>query len=103
LKNQNDLVISIVLIVVALITVGIFYGTKPEVRMPAKAPQVPIQDKAVDGAAVRYTNGLGGGSGSPVGGGSIGSRGGGPSAGGVSTPGGGGGTTPQRRTAASPN
>lgn len=93
MKNQNDLIITIVTVVLALIAITAFYFTKPVVTQPpapekviTTKPQMPLGD-------VQYANSLPGasntGGGGPSGGG--GGRRGGPS--GVGG-GGGGGMTP---------
>lgn len=107
MKNQNDLIISVVAIVLALITVAIFFGTKPQPE-PAKAVvSVALPDAKVDGATVQFANGLGsaGRNGSSIGGGrgpgipNFGQMGGGGAPSrpmGMASPGGGGGGAPAR-------
>ncbi len=100
MKNQNDIIFTIVAILICAIVVGVSFGTKKEpIQPPAPAPVTtsdPVMPTAVQPV---MTNGLGGGSatGGPGGGGGgmVGGGGGAPgipggpnkgkSAGGLST------------------
>lgn len=96
-KNQNDLIVIIVSVVLALIAIATFYFTKPEVKTPAPpeqvittAPQLPAGDvkmaaalpggSTTGGAAGRGAGagprGAGPAAGSPAGGGNPGATGG---------------------------
>jgi len=93
MKNQNDLIISIVAIVLALIIAGVCFGTKREpATIPAPevvnlaAPKLPQGDVVMANALP--------GAGSAGGGGVAGAAGGGPVMAGVSQGGGGGGKKP---------
>jgi hypothetical protein len=96
-KNQNDLIISIVAIVFGLIGVGIFYGTKPQAKTEAAPTTVNTSAPQIQGADVKMANALPGGGGAGGGGGTARfGGGGGPRAGGMaggpaSPPPGGGG------------
>src|SRR4051794_5370940 len=74
MKNQNDLVFSIVAFVILLIAVGVGWGTKPEPVKPTPPEQVNLSDPAdpTGGRPVMRTSLAGGGSngggGSPAGG-----------------------------------
>lgn len=86
MKNQNDLIISIVAIVLALIIAGVCIGTK---REPATIPppeKVVLTAPALPQGDVVMVNALPGGSGSGAGGG----MGGGGPMGGMASPMGGG-------------
>lgn len=62
MKNQNDMIISIVAIVVALIALGVLYGTKPDPKA-AKAPQtVKTAAPTLGDVKVPVVNGIGSGS-----------------------------------------
>ncbi|HJP82296.1 MAG TPA: hypothetical protein VJ835_02220 [Fimbriimonadaceae bacterium] len=89
MKNQNDLIISIVAIVLALIIMGVCIGTKREPIAPAAPEKVNLVAPALPQGDVVMANALGstsssGGTGGPSasGGGAI-NKGGRP---GVSTP-----------------
>jgi hypothetical protein len=81
MKNQLDLIISIVSLVLAVIGGIVLFATKPEPVAPAAAPTVTLTAVGLPDPAtlVTYTNGLPGGSGtaagSPFGGGAAGSGG----------------------------
>ena len=92
MKNQNDLIISIVAIVLALIIMGVCIGTKREPIAPAAPEKVNLAAPALPQGDVVMANALGstsssGGGPSAAGGGAI-NKGGRP---GVSTPPAGGG------------
>lgn len=83
MKNQNDLIVIIVSVVLALIAIATFYFTKPEVKTPAPpeqvittAPQLPAGDVKMAAALPGGSNA--GGAGRTAG---AGPRGGGPAAG----------------------
>lgn len=97
MKNQNDLIVIIVSVVLALIAIATFYFTKPEVKTPAPpeqvittAPQLPAGDVkmaaalpggsstgAAGGRGAGNPRGAGpGGGGAPVAGGNPGATGG---------------------------
>lgn len=89
MKDQTNLIISIVCGVLAIGVAIACYATKREPASPAPAPKVITTAVALPAATVSYTNGLSGGSGGAGGGGRSG-FGGGPMMGGMSAPGGGG-------------
>jgi hypothetical protein len=106
MKNQNDLIISIVAIVLALIIAGVCFGTRREPSAPAAPEPVNLAPAALPQGDVVWATGLpsgggsggggvaGGGRGAPMGmgmgGGMTGGRGmGGPGVGGPGAPGGG--------------
>lgn len=60
MKNQNDMIISIVAIVVALIALGVLYGTKPDPKVPAGSPSVDTAAPTLGSVEVPRTNGVGG-------------------------------------------
>ena len=68
-KNQNDLIFSIVFVVLGLIAVGVAYATKPEVPGIAAPPVIVTKDAELPATAVVYGNALPGGSASGAGGG----------------------------------
>ncbi len=73
MKNQNDMIVSIVAIVVALIALGILYGTKPDPVIPAQSPAVDTAAPTLGAVEVPMTNGVG--SGGATGGGGAGTSG----------------------------
>lgn len=79
MKNQNDMIISIVAIVVALIALGVLYGTKPDPKVPAGSPSVDTAAPTLGSVEVPRTNGVGGSgnNGGRAAGGGGGARGGG--------------------------
>src|ERR1044072_4211730 len=79
MKNQNDLIFSIVGFVVLLIVVGVCIGTRPEPPVPPKPQPVNTADpKFPTGVAPVMANGLpSGGSSSGGGGAAVGRAGGG--------------------------
>ena len=79
MKNQNDLIISIVAIVLALIIAGVCYGTKREPAAPAAPEKVNLAPPQLPQGDVVMANSLPGASGGQGGGGNTF---GGPSAGG---------------------
>lgn len=92
MKNQNDLIITIVAIVVALIGIGVLYGTKPTLQGSTVPPAVPLAEAEGKAATVRYGNALPGGTtgGAAGRGGAAAGRPGGmaPMGGGMAAPGG---------------
>ncbi|MBC8063586.1 MAG: hypothetical protein H7Y17_02050 [Chlorobia bacterium] len=72
MKNQNDLIISIVAIVLALIIAGVCFGTKREPIAPAAPEAVNLAPPALPQGDVVMANSLpgggGGGEGGPAGG-----------------------------------
>jgi hypothetical protein len=60
-KNQNDMIVSIVAIVVALIALGVLYGTKPDPKAAKAAPQVKTAAPTLGEVQVPMVNGVGGG------------------------------------------
>ncbi len=87
MKNQNDLIISIVAIVLALIIAGVCFGTKREPIAPAAPEAVNLTAPALPAGDVVMASSLPGGSGGGAAGGGRGGLGGGPA-------GFGGGTAP---------
>jgi hypothetical protein len=81
MKNQNDLIISIVCGVLALGGVATLYFTKRDPKTPTAAPKPVLTAPAVPTVAVARANSLPGGGSAPGGVGSFagGRRGGGPS------------------------
>lgn len=87
MKNQNDMIVSIVAIVLALITLGILFGTRPQPKIPPGAPTVDVAPPTFANISVPMVNGVGGsggtgggrapGPGSPGGGGGGAAQGGG--------------------------
>ena len=76
MKNQNDLIFSIVFGVLAIIAVGIAFGTQETPPVPPAPPSVVVSDALPPATAVVYGNALptattttGGGAGAPAGGG----------------------------------
>lgn len=59
MKNQNDLIISVSAIVVALILGGVIFGTRPQAKTVAAPKAVPINEATAPAAAPTFTNGLG--------------------------------------------
>lgn len=93
MKNQNDLIFSIVFGVLGLVAFGIAIATKPEVPSIAAPPTITTTDAALPATAVVYGNalpngGTAGGAGGGFGGGKGGAGGFGPA--GMSGSGGGG-------------
>lgn len=90
MKNQNDLIFSIVGIVVLLIVVGVCFGTKPVPQVPTPPAAVNLSDPQLpQGVTPVMATSLPGGSTNNQPGGAMGGpRGGG---GDVSAPSGGGG------------
>lgn len=88
MKNQNDLIISIVAIVLALIIAGVCFGTKREPAAPPAPEQVNLAAPTLPQGDVIMANALPGASNSQGGAGGFGGPGGGPMAAG--TAGGGG-------------
>lgn len=91
MKNQNDLILVIVSVVVALAAVLISYFTKPERPTPPAPTTVNLSPAVLPEGSVVRTDALPGGTSGGGGGGGAGGRGGfggAPSAGGA--PGGGG-------------
>lgn len=83
MKNQNDLIISIVAIVFGLIGVGIFYGTKPQAKTEPAPATVNTSAPQIAGADVKMANALPGGGSGGGGGTARFGGGGGPRAGGM--------------------
>lgn len=79
MKSQNDMIFSIVAIVLALIFGAVFYFTKREPVKPADPQQVPLAKPEFSPGTVVMSNSLPGASSPQQGGGS--SRGGGQAAG----------------------
>lgn len=73
MKNQNDMIVSIVAIVVALIALGVLYGTKPDPVLPEQSPPVDTTAPTLGAVEVPMTNGVG--SGGATGGGGAGAGG----------------------------
>lgn len=65
MKNQNDMIISIVAVVVALIALGVLYGTKPDPVLPKVSPDVKTAAPSLGEVKVPMVNGIG--SGNPAG------------------------------------
>lgn len=86
MKNQNDLIISIVAIVLALIIAGVCFGTKREPIAPAAPEKVNLAPPSLPQGDVVMANSLSGGGGGGAAGGGRATGGpaafGGPSAGG---------------------
>lgn len=61
MKNQNDMIISIVAVVVALIALGVLYGTKPDPVLPKVAPDVKTAAPSLGEVQVPMVNGVGSG------------------------------------------
>lgn len=77
MKNQTDLITSIVAGVVAIIGVVIIFMTKREPVKPAEAPTVKLTAPSIPkDNVVTYANGLGGGTNTGMGGGYPGMAGG---------------------------
>lgn len=74
MKNQNDLIISIVAIVLALIIAGVCFGTKREPATIAAPEKVVLTPPVLPQGDVVMTNALPGG-GSTSGGGAVGGGG----------------------------
>ena len=89
-NNQNDLIISIVAIVLALIIAGVCFGTKREPVQPAPPEKVNLAPPTLPQGDVVMASSLPGASGGGSGpGGGFGGRGGGPMMSGVQGAGGG--------------
>jgi hypothetical protein len=58
MKNQNDMIFSIVAVVVALIVLGICWGTKRDPQAPAAPEKVITSDPALPGGDVVMANAL---------------------------------------------
>ena len=80
MRNQLDLIISSVAILLALIFAAVFYSTKKTVQKPAEPTKVNLAALALPGGDVKYGNSLPGGGGGSGGGGAM--RGGGGGGGG---------------------
>ena len=94
MKNQNDLIISIVAVVLMLIGVGVAMGTARQAVKPAAPEAVIVTPPALPKGSVLSANSLpgGGGSDAPQGGmGRAGAAGGGAPAAGGAAPAAGGG------------
>jgi hypothetical protein len=76
LKNQNDLIFSIVSVVLAAIIIAVFAFTKPEPKTAPSAEVVNTGELALPGADVKWANALPGGN-QQSGGGAAGAPGGG--------------------------
>jgi hypothetical protein len=76
MKNQNDLIISIVAIVLALIIMGVCIGTKREPVAPAAPEKVNLAAPALPQGDVVMANALGSSSSSGGGAGAPGAAGG---------------------------
>ncbi len=76
MKNQNDLIISIVAIVLALIIAGVCFGTKREPVAPPAPEKVNLTPPALPAGDVVMSNSLPGASSGAGGGGGFGGRGG---------------------------
>lgn len=76
MKNQNDLIFSIVFGVLGLIAFGIAFATKPEPPTIPAPPSVTTTDAALPTASVQMGNALPGASGTAGGSGSFGGPGG---------------------------
>jgi hypothetical protein len=63
MKNQNDLIVSAVAVVIGLIMCIVFYATKPDVQKPADPAQVDLAPPKLPTGNVVYGNGLEGGGG----------------------------------------
>lgn len=61
MKNQNDLIFSIVFGVLGLVAAGIAFGTKPEPPTIPPPPTINVADAALPTTAVVYGNALPGG------------------------------------------
>ena len=61
MKNQNDLIFSIVFGVLGLVAAGIAYGTKPEPPTIPPPPTINVADAPLPTTAVVYGNALPGG------------------------------------------
>lgn len=77
MKNQNDLIFSIVFGVLALIAAGIAYGTKQEVPSIPAPPVVTTADAKLPATSVVYGTALPNGGGNAGGGGASAFGGGG--------------------------
>jgi len=69
LKNQNDLIISVVSLVLAAIIITVFYFTKADPKMAPTAEVVNTGPLAMPAADVKMANALPGGSSQGSGGG----------------------------------
>lgn len=77
MKNQNDLIISIVAIVLALIIAGVCFGTKRDPVAPPAPEKVNLTPAKLPEGDVVWANALPGGSGGGGGGGLTGGPAGG--------------------------
>jgi len=59
-KNQNDLIVSIVAGVLGLAIIGVAYGTAPKPVEPPAVPPIEVGDAKAPEGSVVYANGLGG-------------------------------------------
>lgn len=91
MKNQNDLIVSIVSVVLALIVAGVCFGTKREPVAPAAPEQVLVAPPAMPATAVKMGNALPGASQNQTGGAGPAAGGGGGAGGGAAF-----GSAPQR-------
>ena len=78
MKNQNDLIFSIVFGVLGLVAAGIAYGTKPEPPTIPPPPTINVADAPLPTTAVVYGNALPGGTANGTGQGAPGGFPGGP-------------------------
>src|ERR1700678_4007871 len=62
MKNQNDLIFSIVSIVLGLILVIVFWATAPQVTKPADPATVDVSTPKLPSGNVSFANSLPGGS-----------------------------------------
>jgi len=69
MKNQNDLIIRIVMIVLAVIACGVIIFNKPSAYAPASPEKVPVVNLQLPAGTVVKTKGLPGGGDQPGGGG----------------------------------
>ena len=96
MKNQNDMIISIVSVVLALIVAGVLFATQPEPPAPVPVAQITTAKAELPQGDVVMANSLpgaaqGGGGGGGAGGGGGLSMGGGRATGAPATVGAGGG------------
>jgi len=64
MKNQLDLIISVVALILAFIFAGIFYGTKRTITKPPEPTKVNTAALALPTGDVKFANSLPGSSGS---------------------------------------
>lgn len=86
MKNQNDLIITIVVIVLALITAAVLAFTGPKEQTAPMPTKVNLEAPKVQGADVRFVDALPGGSTNSGGGGAAGRGGAGAAGGGGGRP-----------------